>query len=71
MYTSFHGLKNQILAHNRNVLAFGFTEKCYFVIKTDQNFVFLDREAHILDPLYIIVLCISFKKGFQKISNFD
>jgi hypothetical protein len=47
-YISFYGLKkNQILAQNPKVLAFGFTEKCYFVAKTDRNFIFLGRKAQI------------------------
>jgi hypothetical protein len=30
------------------------------VVKTDQNFIFFDREAHILDRLYIMVLFKNF-----------
>jgi hypothetical protein len=42
------------------VLAFGSTEKLQFVAKTDGNSVFLGREAHIPDRLYIMVLYIGF-----------
>jgi hypothetical protein len=55
----------QILSQNPNLLAFGFIVKYQFVAKTDRNSVFLDREAHIPDQLYIIVMYISFK-GFKK-----
>jgi hypothetical protein len=56
----------QILSQNPNLLAFSFIVKYRFVAKTDRNSVFLDREAHIPDQLYIIVMYISFK-GFKKI----
>jgi hypothetical protein len=42
------------------VLAFGFTEKCQFVRKTDRNSIFYGPKAHIIDLLYIMVVCISF-----------
>jgi hypothetical protein len=42
------------------VLAFDFTEKRQFMRKTDRNSVFLDRKAHILYQLYIMVLYINF-----------
>jgi hypothetical protein len=40
------------------------------VAKTDRNFKFLDREAHILYQLYIMVMYIKFY-GFYKILNFN
>jgi hypothetical protein len=55
----------QILSQNPNLLAFGFIVKYQFVAKTDRNSIFLDREAHIPDQLYIIVMYISFK-GLKK-----
>jgi hypothetical protein len=51
-------LKN--LTQNLNVLAFDFTKKYMFVLKTDQNIAFLGREAHMSDLLYIMVIYISF-----------
>jgi len=55
------GLKKiKILAQNPKVLAFGFTEKRQFVAKTDRNSVFLGRDIHIPDRLYIMVLYINF-----------
>jgi hypothetical protein len=51
---------------NPKVLAFDFTEKCRFVAKTYQNFVFLGYKAHILDRLYIMVMYIGFYQ-FKKI----
>jgi hypothetical protein len=50
--------KFQILAQNSTVLAFGFIEKYQFVTKTDRNSVFIGREAHIPDRLYIMVMCL-------------
>jgi hypothetical protein len=47
------------------VLAFGFTEKHHFMVKTDRNSVFLGREPHISDRLHIIALYIIFY-GFEK-----
>jgi hypothetical protein len=38
------------------------------MIKTDRNSVFIGREAHIPDRLYIMVMYLKFY-GFQKISN--
>jgi hypothetical protein len=52
--------KIQILAQNPKVLAFGFTEKCQFVTKTNINSVFVGREAHIPDRLYIMVIYLKF-----------
>jgi hypothetical protein len=52
--------KFQISAQNPKVLAFGFTKKRQFVAETDRNSVFLGREAHIPDWLYIMVLYINF-----------
>jgi hypothetical protein len=48
------------------VLAFSFIKKHQFAIKTNRNSLFLGRETHILDQLYIIVLYISFYE-FKKI----
>jgi hypothetical protein len=57
MYIIFTGFENfQILAQNAKVNAFSFTEKHQFVAKTDQNSIFLDREAHILNWVYIMVM---------------
>jgi len=58
--------KLKILAQNSKVLAFGFTEKGNFVAKTDWDSVFLGRDTHIPDWLYITVLYISFYR-FKKI----
>jgi hypothetical protein len=46
--------------------AYGFTVNRQFAAKTDRNSVFLGRDPHILDRLYIMVLYLSFH-GF---SNF-
>jgi hypothetical protein len=51
--------KNQIFTKNSKVLAFGFTEKCHFVSKTNQNNIFLVRDPYISDRLYIIVQYIN------------
>jgi hypothetical protein len=40
------------------VLAFSFTEKCQIMAKIDRNSVFLSREAHISNRLYIMVLYV-------------
>jgi hypothetical protein len=50
--------KFQILAQNSTVLAFGFIKKYQFVTKTNRNSVFIGREAHIPDRLYIMVMCL-------------
>jgi hypothetical protein len=50
---------------NSKGLAFGFTEKCMFTMKTIWNFVFHPREAHILARTNIIVLYTIFL-GFKK-----
>jgi hypothetical protein len=52
--------KIQILAQNTKVLVFGFTEKSKLVTKTDINSIFLSREAHIPDWLYIMITYINF-----------
>jgi hypothetical protein len=46
------------------VLVFGFIEKRQLAAQTNRNSVFLGREAHILNWLYIIVLYKIFT-GFQ------
>jgi hypothetical protein len=51
----------QILDQNAKVY-----QKRQFVTKTDQNYVFLDGEAHILNRLYIIIRHTCFY-GFKKI----
>jgi hypothetical protein len=51
------------------VLAYGFTVNRQFVAKTDRKFVFLGRDAHILDLLYITVPHMCFYE-FQKNSKF-
>jgi hypothetical protein len=50
-------------------LAYGFSEIRYCAAKTDRNSVFLSRDPHILDRLYVMVLYMSFYE-FSKISNF-
>jgi hypothetical protein len=67
MYNFFKDF--QILTKNPKILACGFTEKCLFMTKTDRNSVFLSREVHIPDRLYIIVMCINFYE-FLKNTNF-
>jgi hypothetical protein len=62
-YISFK--KFQISTQNPKGLAFGFTEKRQFTIKTYRNFIFLDRKAQIMDQLHIMVMYISFY-GFKK-----
>jgi hypothetical protein len=49
--------KNQISTQNPKVLPFSFTEKHHFTAKTNLNSVFLGHEAHILDRLYVIMVC--------------
>jgi hypothetical protein len=56
-----------MLAQNLKVLPFDFTEKCYFVAKTDRNSVFVGHEAHISDWLYIMVMYLKFY-GLKKIN---
>jgi hypothetical protein len=51
------------------MLVYGFTENHQFTIKTDRNSVFLGRDPHIADRLYIMVSYMSFY-GFLKKSNF-
>jgi hypothetical protein len=66
LYKNFTGFKKiLILAQNPKVLAFSFTEKCHFVTKIELNYVFLGRETHILELLFIMVLYIIFM-GFRK-----
>jgi hypothetical protein len=61
LYLKFYSFRKfQILAQNSTVLAFGFTEKCQFVIKIDRNYVFISCEAHIPDRLYIMVRHLKF-----------
>jgi hypothetical protein len=61
MYINFQSFKKiQISAQNPMVLAFSFNKKCQFVIKNDQNSIFLGHEANILDRLYIMVKYIKF-----------
>jgi hypothetical protein len=59
-YTIFWNFFFQILAQNLKVLAFGFTENHRFTIKTDGNSVFLGRNPHILDRLYLLILYMRF-----------
>jgi hypothetical protein len=51
------------------VLAYCFSESHQFAAKTDQNSVFLYRDPHILDWLYITVPLMSLY-GFPKFLNF-
>jgi hypothetical protein len=55
----------KILPQNSKVLAFGCTEKCQFVIKTDRDSVFIGCDAHILHRLYIMVMYLKFYR-FKK-----
>jgi hypothetical protein len=48
------------------VLVFSSTKKCQFVVKTDGNSIFLDRETHIPNRLYIMVIYISFDEFGSK-----
>jgi hypothetical protein len=50
-------------------LAYGFSENQQFAAKTDRNSIFLSRDPHISDRLYIMVLYMSFSE-FSKILNF-
>jgi hypothetical protein len=59
---------SQIFAHNPWVLAYGFSENCQFPQKLTET-VFLGRDPHIMDQLYIMVPYMSFY-GFLKFSNF-
>jgi hypothetical protein len=52
--------KFQIFALNPYVLAYGFTKNHHFGAKTDRNFIFLGRDSHIADRLYIMVAYICF-----------
>jgi hypothetical protein len=55
------GLKKiQFSPQNSQVLAYGFTENHQFMAKTDRNSVFLGRDPHILDRLYIMISYMSF-----------
>jgi hypothetical protein len=51
------------------MLAYGFTKNRQFGVKIDRNSVFLSREWHITDWLFITFPCMSFY-GFWKNSNF-
>jgi hypothetical protein len=50
-------------------LPYGFSENGQFAAKTVQNSVFLSRDPHILDRLYVMVPYMSFYE-FSKILNF-
>jgi hypothetical protein len=52
--------KNQIYAQNPLVLAYGFSKNSQFVAKINRSFIFIGRDPHILNRLYIIVLYMSF-----------
>jgi hypothetical protein len=52
--------KNQILAQNPKVSAFGFTKNYNLWEKIERNSIFHDRKAHILDQLHVMVPYISF-----------
>jgi hypothetical protein len=43
-------------------LPYGFSENGQFAAKTIWNSVFLSRDPHILDRLYVMVLYMSFQK---------
>jgi hypothetical protein len=54
-YMSFYRFsKNQNFSQNPYVLAYGFTENHQFKAKIDRNCVFLSRDPHILDQLYLM-----------------
>jgi hypothetical protein len=57
--------KYRVSAQKPKLLAFGFTEKCLFMIKNGQKYVFHPREAHILNRLDITELYTIFC-GFKK-----
>jgi hypothetical protein len=61
--------KNQIFAQNPLVLAYSFTENHQLGAKIDRNSVFLCRDPHITDRLYITVSYMSFY-GFKKNPTF-
>jgi hypothetical protein len=64
------GFQNfQIFATNLYVLAYRFSENRQFMAKTVQNSVFLGRDPHITDGLYITVPYMCFY-GFSKNSKF-
>jgi hypothetical protein len=71
-YMSFYGFfkKNQILAQNPWVLACGFPENHQFAAKTNRNSIFLGRDPHISNWVYIMVPYMSFT-GFQNFQNFN
>jgi hypothetical protein len=52
--------KIKIFAQNPNVLAYGFSENHQLGAKSNRNSVFLGRDPHIVDRLYIMVLYMSF-----------
>jgi hypothetical protein len=69
-YMSFMSFeKNQIFAQNSLVLAYSFTENHQLGAKIDRNSVFLCRDPHITDRLYITVSYMSFY-GFKKNPTF-
>jgi hypothetical protein len=49
-----------IFTQNPYLLAYGFNKNHHFAAKTDRNYVFLGRDPHILDRLYIMVSYMSF-----------
>jgi hypothetical protein len=57
--------KTQIFAQNPWVLAYDFTKNHQFAAKTNLNSVFLGRDPHIADQLYITVSYMTFY-GFWK-----
>jgi hypothetical protein len=64
-YMSFYSFSKKIkFLLKILVLAYG-TENLQFAAKTDRNSIFIGRDTHILDRLYIIILYMSFY-GFSK-----
>jgi hypothetical protein len=52
--------KYRASGQNSKGLAFGFTEKCLFMVKTSRKYVLHPHEAHILSLLDVSVLYINF-----------
>jgi hypothetical protein len=69
IYEFLHVLKKLKVLLKIHRLAYDFTENHQFGVKTDRNSIFLGRDRHILDRLYITVPYMSFY-GFFKKSNF-
>jgi hypothetical protein len=60
--------KIQFFYQNPKVLAYGFSENHQFTEKTDRNSVFLYRDPHILDLLYLSQKFCLIKSNFIPIT---